>query len=53
MVANPARGQLYLENVISLFPLAPVNSVLREAGSAVPSHVSPLILYTQAESGEH
>ena len=52
-VANPARGQLNLENALSLSPLAPVNSVLRGEGSAVPSRVSPLILYTQAESGEH
>ena len=42
MPPNPARGQV--------IPFAPENMDSRDV-SGIPSHVSPLLLYTQAESG--
>ena len=52
--ANPARGQLNRENEYS--PVS-VRTYLRiwsrETASVVPSRVSLLILYIQAESGDY
>ena len=48
MVANPARGQMNRENIF--FTRLRLKSWSRDTGSVVPSHVSPLILHTQAES---
>ena len=51
-VANPARGQLYRENDLSLTPFAPENLVSRdEFGSPVPRE--PAHLHTKAESGAY
>ena len=53
MVVNLARCQLInRENVFS-FPGSRLRMWPREAGSAVPSRVSPLILQTKAESGAY
>ena len=50
--ANPARGQLNRDTLFSpLPPFAPLRIWSPETCSAVPSRVSPFILYTQAESG--
>ena len=47
---NPARGQLKQDEVF-FYPSSFAPKILsRKTGSAVPSRVSPLILYTQAES---
>ena len=51
MAANPARGQLNRED--AFFPVPARSRLiiwLRETGSAVPSRVSLLILYTQSKS---
>ena len=51
-VANPARGQLTGETLISLSAFAPENLVSRDGfGSAVPRQ--PVHLHTDAESGAH
>ena len=50
-VANPARGQLNRENKYFSCPRSRLKIWSREMGSDVPSRVSLLILYTQAESG--
>ena len=49
-VAYPTHGQLNREN--DHFPV-PVRAWSRETVSAVPSRVSLVILYTQAESGAY
>ena len=47
MVANPARGRLLnRENVFSMSPFAP-ESLVSRTGSAVPSRVSPLMVFTR------
>ena len=48
MVANPAHGQLNREYGIVLSSFAP-DFFVCETGLAVPSRISPPILYTQAE----
>ena len=49
MAAIPAHGRITRETLFSLSPFAP-EKLVRVTGSAVPSCVSLLILYTQAES---
>ena len=48
MFANPARGQLNMDNIFF-----PVPSIIwsRETSSTVPSRVIPLVLHTQIEYG--
>ena len=54
MAANPIPSQFNrVKSFFSLSPFAPENLVSRETGSAVSSGVSPLILYTQTESGAY
>ena len=54
-VANPARGQLNMENENSPVPVRSTCLRIwsRETSSVVPSRVSSLILHTQAESGAY
>ena len=53
-VANPARGQLNRENGYFSVPVRTRLRIWsRETGSAVPSPVSLLILYTHAKSGAY
>ena len=51
-VANPARGQLDMENNIPLSPCAPQNLVSRD-GFSRPVPRQPAHLHTQAESGAY
>ena len=50
MAANPARGQLNMENDFPPCLRSRLRIWSRETGSAVPSRVSPFILHNQAES---
>ena len=52
-VTNPACGQLNREKYIFPSPRSRLRIWFREAGSAVPSRVSLLILHNQAESGDY
>ena len=52
-VANPARGQLNSEKCFFPCPCLRLRIRSRETGSAVPSRVSLIILYTQSESGDY
>ena len=49
-VANPARGQLNMENYIPLSPCVPDNLVSRD-GFSRPVPRQPANLHTQAQSG--
>ena len=51
VVANSARGQLNRENKYFPCPRSRLRYWFREAGSAIPSRVSLLILDAQVESG--
>ena len=52
-VANPARGQLNRENEhMFASPSSRLRILSRETGTTVPSRVSLLIFFTQAESGD-
>ena len=53
MVANPARGQLNLQDFLFACPLSRLRIWPRETGLAVPSRVSQFIVHPQAESGAY